>query len=331
MANGLLQSILGYNPVDLQQQRLKQFMSPIQQAQNPYERIGASLGTLLGGAFMSPDPALQRVSRIRDLQSRAAEFGAGDQVKALEFMRTEMMNDPDLREYAMNLDPLIEKAKPKRTLKTLGNQIIDTTNPDKPKVIYTAPDKPEDTFKMLKNYKENPEQAQFRLQELAQILEADPSNATALKEYEQVTKAASEGAMKKFAEQQKDSVDLELSTLRVKDYQEKLKDFLRLSPGERWDAEIQAARNLLKNYNIDNTKPLDGQVKPQILYSSVGSTITEAYERSLRKKIKEGGGPDTTSSSPKLTNAQDQEALEWANANPQDPRAAQIKQRLGVK
>jgi hypothetical protein len=35
----------------------------------------------------------------------------------------------------------------------------------------------------------------------------------------------------------------------------------------------------------------------------------------------------------KITNqqlsAQDQEALSWANANPNDPRSAQIKQRLG--
>ena len=29
--------------------------------------------------------------------------------------------------------------------------------------------------------------------------------------------------------------------------------------------------------------------------------------------------------------AQDKEALKWANSNPKDPRAAQIKQRLGVK
>jgi hypothetical protein len=28
---------------------------------------------------------------------------------------------------------------------------------------------------------------------------------------------------------------------------------------------------------------------------------------------------------------QDQEALNWANSNPNDPRAAQIKQRLGAK
>jgi hypothetical protein len=35
--------------------------------------------------------------------------------------------------------------------------------------------------------------------------------------------------------------------------------------------------------------------------------------------------------SPRELTAQDKEALKWANSNPKDPRAAQIKQRLGVK
>jgi hypothetical protein len=29
--------------------------------------------------------------------------------------------------------------------------------------------------------------------------------------------------------------------------------------------------------------------------------------------------------------AEDKQALQWANSNPNDPRSAQIKQRLGVK
>jgi hypothetical protein len=33
---------------------------------------------------------------------------------------------------------------------------------------------------------------------------------------------------------------------------------------------------------------------------------------------------------PVTLSPQDQQALDWANANPDDPRAAQIKQRLGV-
>jgi hypothetical protein len=41
------------------------------------------------------------------------------------------------------------------------------------------------------------------------------------------------------------------------------------------------------------------------------------------------GGPAPIKSTP--LNLQDQQALQWANANPKDPRAAQIKQKLGQK
>jgi len=34
---------------------------------------------------------------------------------------------------------------------------------------------------------------------------------------------------------------------------------------------------------------------------------------------------------PKLLSPKDKQALDWANANPKDPRSAKIKQRLGVK
>jgi len=43
---------------------------------------------------------------------------------------------------------------------------------------------------------------------------------------------------------------------------------------------------------------------------------------------KEGGG--NVAIKPKELSGQDQQALTWANSNPTDPRAAQIKQRLGL-
>lgn len=48
------------------------------------------------------------------------------------------------------------------------------------------------------------------------------------------------------------------------------------------------------------------------------------FYKPIKSMVSEG------ESKPKL-NAQDQQALEWANSNPTDPRAAQIKQRLGVR
>lgn len=52
--------------------------------------------------------------------------------------------------------------------------------------------------------------------------------------------------------------------------------------------------------------------------------FSETY--SYREQRGEGGGAEA----PKLSPV-DKQALDWANSNPKDPRAAQIKQRLGVK
>jgi hypothetical protein len=41
--------------------------------------------------------------------------------------------------------------------------------------------------------------------------------------------------------------------------------------------------------------------------------------------------PSPGDKTPRAMSAPDKQALEWANANPKDPRSAQIKQRLGVK
>jgi hypothetical protein len=54
----------------------------------------------------------------------------------------------------------------------------------------------------------------------------------------------------------------------------------------------------------------------------------DATEKRVRDSMTRGaggGGGGGGNMSP-----QDQQALEWANANPNDPRAAQIKQKLGV-
>lgn len=51
--------------------------------------------------------------------------------------------------------------------------------------------------------------------------------------------------------------------------------------------------------------------------------VREAYDTTYSYKAGAGAAPQLSS--------QDKEALDWANSNPRDPRAAQIKQRLGVK
>jgi len=40
--------------------------------------------------------------------------------------------------------------------------------------------------------------------------------------------------------------------------------------------------------------------------------------------------PGNVGQKPKELSAQDKQALDWANSNPTDPRAVQIKQKLGL-
>jgi hypothetical protein len=54
--------------------------------------------------------------------------------------------------------------------------------------------------------------------------------------------------------------------------------------------------------------------------------MREAYDSTYSYKA--GSAP--AAAAPKLA-PQDQEALNWANSNPNDPRSAQIKQRLGAR
>ena len=103
MANGLLSDILGFNPAEYQQQQLALLTSPIRQAQNPYERIGASLGSLLGGAFLSPDPQLQRVAKIKQIQTGLAQSGEKDPTKLATMFADELEKDEDLAPMAMQL------------------------------------------------------------------------------------------------------------------------------------------------------------------------------------------------------------------------------------
>lgn len=102
------------------------------------------------------------------------------------------------------------------------------------------------------------------------------------------------------------------------------------STATRWNLETQAAQKSLEAMNVDWTKPLTGR-------NAALPGIVEVYQKANR-----GAWPGTTlgSASTPTTKAptpaqalsqRDQQALAWANANPNDPRAAEIKRRLGVK
>jgi hypothetical protein len=167
-------------------------------------------------------------------------------------------------------------------------------------------DKPKEERDTLTFYKNNPELATFKLQELAQAIEANPENKEALAEYEKITQAASQGSIEKFSKEQKDQTELELLGVRLTKYKQDIVDAERLSPGARWNAEIDAARDLLKVYKIDRTKPLADQVPASVLYSPLASELTNAYKKAGTRKTNEGGKVEeagTTSTDPSITTA----------------------------
>jgi len=70
----------------------------------------------------------------------------------------------------------------------------------------------------------------------------------------------------------------------------------------------------------------------KVLYNNLqdmGLTIPEIQERAKQRSYVPYGGD--TSAPAKEISPQDKQALDWANANPKDPRSAQIKKRLGVQ
>jgi uncharacterized membrane protein YqiK len=57
--------IFGKDPYEIALRSRQQFLAPITQASNPYEKIGAALGTLAGGAlFNIQDPELKKAGEI---------------------------------------------------------------------------------------------------------------------------------------------------------------------------------------------------------------------------------------------------------------------------
>ena len=58
--------------------------------------------------------------------------------------------------------------------------------------------------------------------------------------------------------------------------------------------------------------------------------VREAYDTTYEYRAQRGGGGGGGAAAKQMS-PQDKQALDWANSNPKDPRAAQIKARLGVQ
>jgi hypothetical protein len=152
MANGLFTGMLGFNPVDLQQKRMQQFLAPVQQAQNPYERIGAALGTIGGGAlFGIEDPQLQRASKIRSIMdSSMQDADLSDPLAYKKSLLTLAQNLKDSGEgdaamYAMNEAAKIKPEKDKPIVVGRDAALVTSTG----EVIYEGPGKETESYRTL--------------------------------------------------------------------------------------------------------------------------------------------------------------------------------------
>jgi hypothetical protein len=95
-----------------------------------------------------------------------------------------------------------------------------------------------------------------------------------------------------------------------------------LPPGPASDKDIAQAKSSFPGYG--NAKDLQEWI------TNTNSMLERKINNANQKYGSEswyGAAPVTTK---KQVSADDQEALDWANSNPSDPRAKQIKQRLGV-
>jgi hypothetical protein len=107
---------------------------------------------------------------------------------------------------------------------------------------------------------------------------------------------------------------------RAKQIQEQwAESFLRIKTG------AAATKDEVRK-NVETFFPRFGETDPSIIAQK--ERARAQAEQDVLRMTKEGGG--SVGAKPKELSAQDKQALDWANANPTDPRSVQIKQKLGL-
>jgi hypothetical protein len=107
---------------------------------------------------------------------------------------------------------------------------------------------------------------------------------------------------------------------RAKQIQEQwAESFLRIKTG------AAATKDEVRK-NVETFFPRFGETDPNIIAQK--ERARAQAEQDVLRMTKEGGG--SVGAKPKELSAQDKQALDWANANPTDPRSVQIKQKLGL-
>ena len=285
-------SMFGMSPLDVMEQRIQQ-----QAQENASRRAAQSAAGQSLGIF---NPLYQAGLGFSDMAGQAARslFGAQDPMlmKAAQIqqaMAGKDMNKPeDMIAFSQELAKMGYTAEAMQVAQQARTIDTETFN-RRIKLAEFGQSQDKKRKENIDYYKKNPEQAEFRIAELAQTLSTDPTNAAALKEYTEITRAASEGAIEAAGKEEKASVDLEKSKTQLAKYQKDLQDAKKLSPAERLDIETQAARDLYAAYNIDPTKNVEQQLKKntRLLYSPAGQTIIRVQQDALRKKTTESVSP----------------------------------------
>jgi len=140
----ITKGLFGYDPYEIQMQQQQRLMQPITQATNPYERIGAGLGTLLGASlFDIQDPRLARAAKLGNIMKQVmgenADPTAADFAPKLEKLAETLLaeGEVDAAAYAMEQ---AKKFAPKREIRTVGNQVVDFSGAT-PQVLFTGTEK----------------------------------------------------------------------------------------------------------------------------------------------------------------------------------------------
>jgi hypothetical protein len=151
MANGLLSNILGFNPATYQQEQLALLTNPIRQAKDPYERVGATLGSLIGGAFMAEDPQLKRAADIQSVLG-GVQFDPANPAESYNSIARELANKGYAAE-ALTAAQEAAKFTKERKLTTVapGASLVN----ERGEVVFTAPDRTEDPLKAASRDKFN--------------------------------------------------------------------------------------------------------------------------------------------------------------------------------
>ena len=277
--------IFGPTRNELRQQYLKNLQGQFASAQSPYEKMGLAIGNIVGTAFGIRDPQLEQASKIESIYQSVAQMYPEDQTSP-EFYRelSSVLSAAGLQEQAIISAEQARKVEDQRIDRQIKLAQFSETMTEKKR-------------KTVDYYKKNPEQAEFRLTQLAEIIKNDPGNAAAIQEYEQITRSASEGAIEASAKTEKETLALELDRTRLAKYRKDLSDAEKFGPAQRWDAETDAARKLLQTYKIDITKPLEQQIQGRTAFGPMAGEISQAFERAVRRKTTEGGGPGSAPAS----------------------------------